>query len=83
MGARALAAALAAVHLLSAHPAAAVLNSPGFNVPRSVDAALRRSTPAFNPDVEALQKRMENIAFLLRIPQVRPPKPRLLRVGAL
>ena len=39
---------------------------------RSVDAALRRSIPAFNKDVKEVQARMEDIAFKLRIPQRKP-----------
>ena len=50
----------------------ALLSSPGAQLPRSAEAALRRATPAFNPDVEALQRRMEDIAYLLRIPQRKP-----------
>ena len=37
-----------------------------------MDAALRRSIPAFNKDVKDLQARMEDIAFKLRIPQRKP-----------
>ncbi|KAI8474603.1 MAG: cyclophilin-type peptidyl-prolyl cis-trans isomerase [Monoraphidium minutum] len=75
LAARSLAAALAAAHVLAAAappPAAALLSSPGAQVPRSPEAALRRATPAFNADVQTLQRRMENIAFLLRIPQRKP-----------
>jgi hypothetical protein len=74
--ARAAAAALAAAaQLLAAAalgppPADALLSSPGAQVPRSVDAALRRATPAFNAEVQQVQRKMEDIAFLLRIPQV-------------
>lgn len=39
---------------------------------RSVDAALRRSIPAFNKDVKDVQNRLEAIAFQLRIPQRKP-----------
>ena len=39
---------------------------------RSVDAALRRSIPAFNKDVKNIQARLEDIAFKLRIPQRKP-----------
>jgi hypothetical protein len=31
-----------------------------------------RSIPAFNPEVQAMQKTLEDIAFLLRIPQRKP-----------
>ena len=39
---------------------------------RSVDAALRRSIPAFNKDVKEVQARLEDVAFKLRIPQRKP-----------
>ena len=39
---------------------------------RSVDAALRRSIPAFNRDVKDMQSRLEDVAFKLRIPQRKP-----------
>jgi len=47
----------------------AVLNSPVATIPRTADAALRRSIPSFNADVQRIQKLMEKIAFGLRIPQ--------------
>lgn len=31
-----------------------------------------RSIPAFNPEVATIQKKLEDIAFLLRIPQRKP-----------
>jgi hypothetical protein len=40
-------------------PAAAILNSPIAQIPRSVDAALRRSIPAFNSDVRSVQAKLE------------------------
>ena len=46
--------------------------SKGLCVCRSVDAALRRSIPAFNKDVKNIQARLEDIAFKLRIPQRKP-----------
>lgn len=39
---------------------------------RSVDAALRRSIPAFNKDLREVQSRLEDVAFKLRIPQRKP-----------
>lgn len=41
---------------------------------RSADVALRRSIPAFNADVAAVQERLEAVAFKLRIPQRKPWK---------
>ncbi|EFJ49061.1 hypothetical protein VOLCADRAFT_104498 [Volvox carteri f. nagariensis] len=42
------------------------------NDARSVDAALRRSIPAFNPDVKTIQKSLEDVQYYLRIPQRKP-----------
>lgn len=53
-------------------PSAAVLKSPNASIPRTVDAALRRSIPAFNANVEALQDTLEQVQFKLRIPQRKP-----------
>eukprot|EP00197_Chlamydomonas_leiostraca_P002218 CAMPEP_0202859684 /NCGR_PEP_ID=MMETSP1391-20130828/1691_1 /ASSEMBLY_ACC=CAM_ASM_000867 /TAXON_ID=1034604 /ORGANISM="Chlamydomonas leiostraca, Strain SAG 11-49" /LENGTH=376 /DNA_ID=CAMNT_0049538739 /DNA_START=202 /DNA_END=1332 /DNA_ORIENTATION=+ len=58
--------------LTFAPDASAVLNSPNAQIARSVDAALRRSIPAFNPEVKELQTNLEEVAFLLRIPQRKP-----------
>lgn len=52
----------------------ALLASPKTQVPRTAEAALRRSVPAFNRKVYALQKDLENIAYQLRIPQRKPWK---------
>lgn len=57
---------------LAPAPAHAVLNSPNAQIARSTDVALRRSTPAFNPDVKAIQDALEDIQFQLRIPQRKP-----------
>lgn len=62
--------ALSALLLLSPMaqpgPAHAVLQSPNAQIARSVDAALRRSIPAFNPVAAKLQKTLEEIQYLLR-----------------
>lgn len=63
------AAALLALGALPS-PAEAVLANPRAPVARSADVALRRSIPAFNADVAAVQERLEAVAFKLRIPQV-------------
>eukprot|EP00240_Pyramimonas_obovata_P002333 CAMPEP_0118946040 /NCGR_PEP_ID=MMETSP1169-20130426/43479_1 /TAXON_ID=36882 /ORGANISM="Pyramimonas obovata, Strain CCMP722" /LENGTH=445 /DNA_ID=CAMNT_0006891919 /DNA_START=1 /DNA_END=1338 /DNA_ORIENTATION=+ len=60
------------VPLLTPPPAQAVLSAPNANIPRSVDAALRRSIPVVNQDTKAIQDKMEDTAFLLRIPQRKP-----------
>jgi hypothetical protein len=52
--------------------ARAVLNSPNAQIARSVDAALRRATPAFNADIKQVQARLEDVQFQLRIPQRKP-----------
>jgi len=54
-------------------PAAeALLSSPKTQIARTPDAALRRSVPAFNPVLGEAQSKMEDIAYLLRIPQRKP-----------
>jgi hypothetical protein len=40
-------------------PAYALLKSPNSQIPRTVDAALRRSIPAFNQDVRGIQMELE------------------------
>ena len=49
-----------------------MLLASGYWICRSVDAALRRSIPAFNKDVKDMQARLEDVAFKLRIPQRKP-----------
>ncbi|KAG2428968.1 hypothetical protein HXX76_011212 [Chlamydomonas incerta] len=58
--------------MLPAGPAEAVLNSPNAAIARSVDAALRRAIPAFNPEVKKIQRSLEEVQYLLRIPQRKP-----------
>ena len=53
-------------------PAAAVLNSPNAQIARTAESALRRATPAFNEDVKTVQRKLEDVQFLLRIPQRKP-----------
>ena len=50
----------------------ALLASPNTQIPRTAEAALRRSIPAFNSDVYTLQKELESIQYKLRIPQRKP-----------
>ncbi|GFR50671.1 hypothetical protein Agub_g12923 [Astrephomene gubernaculifera] len=67
--------ALAASAILlgaNSNPALAVLNSPNAQIARSVDSALRRSIPAFNTDVKEIQQSLEDVQYLLRIPQRKP-----------
>ncbi|KAG9452707.1 hypothetical protein H6P81_005611 [Aristolochia fimbriata] len=52
-------------------PAAAVLYSPDTKVPRTGELALRRAIPA-NTSMKAIQESLEDISYLLRIPQRKP-----------
>ncbi|KAG8658024.1 peptidyl-prolyl cis-trans isomerase CYP37, chloroplastic isoform X2 [Manihot esculenta] len=51
--------------------AEAVLYSPDTKVPRTGELALRRAIPA-NANMKAIQSSLEDISFLLRIPQRKP-----------
>ncbi|KAJ4726256.1 Peptidyl-prolyl cis-trans isomerase chloroplastic-like [Melia azedarach] len=55
----------------SVSPANAVLYSPDTKVPRTGELALRRAIPA-NTNMKAIQASLEDISFLLRIPQRKP-----------
>ena len=44
-------------------------------MPRTVDAALRRSIPVVNPVSKEILDKIEDAAFLLRIPQRKPCAP--------
>lgn len=69
---RGAAAALAIVTQISVSlPANAVLYSPDTKVPRTGELALRRAIPA-NPNMKAIQESLEDISYLLRIPQRKP-----------
>ncbi|KAL3698067.1 hypothetical protein R1sor_012143 [Riccia sorocarpa] len=52
--------------------AEAVLYSPDTKVPRSAEVALRRAIPAVNPSMKKMQEALEDIFYLLRIPQRKP-----------
>lgn len=59
-------------YIVSPTPAArAVLYSPDTKVPRTGEVALRRAIPA-NPNMKAIQDTLEDISYLLRIPQRKP-----------
>ncbi|PWZ37368.1 Peptidyl-prolyl cis-trans isomerase CYP37, chloroplastic [Zea mays] len=45
--------------------------SPDTKVPRTGELALRRAIPA-NPNMKAIQESLEDISYLLRIPQRKP-----------
>ncbi|GMN65897.1 hypothetical protein TIFTF001_034957 [Ficus carica] len=55
----------------SAPPANAVLFSPDTKVPRTGELALRRAIPA-NTNMKAIKDSLEDISYLLRIPQRKP-----------
>lgn len=61
-----------AIALTSADSAPAALNNPNTRLPRSARAALRRAVPAVNEETRAVQIRLEDAAYLLRIPQRKP-----------
>ncbi|CAM8894061.1 unnamed protein product [Rhodiola kirilowii] len=52
-------------------PAEAVLYSPDTKVPRTGELALRKAIPA-NPNMKNIQNSLEDISYLLRIPQRKP-----------
>ncbi|XP_073005656.1 peptidyl-prolyl cis-trans isomerase CYP37, chloroplastic isoform X1 [Typha latifolia] len=52
-------------------PANAVLYSPDTKVPRTGELALRKAIPA-NANMKAIQESLEDISYLLRIPQRKP-----------
>ncbi|XP_022732910.1 peptidyl-prolyl cis-trans isomerase CYP37, chloroplastic isoform X3 [Durio zibethinus] len=52
-------------------PANAVLYSPETKIPRTGELALRRAIPA-NTNMKAIQASLEDISYLLRIPQRKP-----------
>uniref|UniRef100_A0A7N0SXT3 PPIase cyclophilin-type domain-containing protein n=1 Tax=Kalanchoe fedtschenkoi TaxID=63787 RepID=A0A7N0SXT3_KALFE len=52
-------------------PAEAVLYSPDTKVPRTGELALRKAIPA-NPNMKNIQNSLEEISYLLRIPQRKP-----------
>ncbi|ONI12854.1 hypothetical protein PRUPE_4G187400 [Prunus persica] len=57
--------------VLPISPANAVLYSPDTKVPRSGELALRRAIPA-NTNMKTIQDSLEEILYLLRIPQRKP-----------
>ncbi|XP_002960870.2 peptidyl-prolyl cis-trans isomerase CYP37, chloroplastic isoform X2 [Selaginella moellendorffii] len=50
----------------------AILYSPDTKVPRTAEVALRRAIPVITPTMKAIQEPLENIFYLLRIPQRKP-----------
>ncbi|KAF9590462.1 hypothetical protein IFM89_035339 [Coptis chinensis] len=58
-------------HSLFISPATAVLYSPDTKVPRTGELALRKAIPA-NTNMKAIQDSLEDISYLLRIPQRKP-----------
>ncbi|KAL7218214.1 hypothetical protein ACSBR2_011482 [Camellia fascicularis] len=62
---------LASWNSWSISPAEAVLYSPDTKVPRTGELALRKAIPA-NANMKAIQDSLEDISYLLRIPQRKP-----------
>ncbi|CAH9107999.1 unnamed protein product [Cuscuta epithymum] len=62
---------LCGLESLGLSPAKAVLYSPETNLPRTGELALRRAIPA-NTSMKAIQQSLEDISYLLRIPQRKP-----------
>ncbi|CAJ2651328.1 peptidyl-prolyl cis-trans isomerase chloroplastic-like [Trifolium pratense] len=59
------------VPYVSSPAAKAILYSPDTKVPRTGEVALRRAIPA-NANMKAIQETLEDISYLLRIPQRKP-----------
>ncbi|XP_004514352.1 peptidyl-prolyl cis-trans isomerase CYP37, chloroplastic isoform X2 [Cicer arietinum] len=59
------------VPYVSSPAAMAILYSPDTKVPRTGEVALRKAIPA-NADMKAIQESLEDISYLLRIPQRKP-----------
>ena len=64
--------ALLAFGAIDTEPAMAALSNPNTRFPRNGVAALRRAVPAINTDAGEIQGRLEEAAYLLRIPQRKP-----------
>ena len=64
--------ALLAFGAIDTEPAMAALSNPNTRLPRNGVAALRRAVPAINTDAGEIQGRLEEAAYLLRIPQRKP-----------
>ncbi|CAL5393347.1 unnamed protein product [Camellia sinensis] len=62
---------LASWNSWSISPSEAVLYSPDTKVPRTGELALRKAIPA-NANMKAIQDSLEDISYLLRIPQRKP-----------
>ena len=58
--------------LLTPEPADAALSNPNTRLPRNGVSALRRAVPAINEDTGMIQSKLEEAAYLLRIPQRKP-----------
>ena len=63
---------LAAAFVLTAAPVDAALVNPNTRLPRTAEVALRRAIPALNKETRAVQAKLEDVLFLLRIPQRKP-----------
>jgi len=61
-----------ATTLATASDASAALSNPNTRLPRNGIAALRRAVPGINEDSGLVQSKLEEAAYLLRIPQRKP-----------
>ena len=52
--------------------ALAALSNPNSRLPRNAKAALRRAVPAVNEETREIQRKLEDAAYLMRIPQRKP-----------
>ncbi|GAQ83308.1 cyclophilin-like peptidyl-prolyl cis-trans isomerase family protein [Klebsormidium nitens] len=52
--------------------AEAVLTNPNTRIPKAGDVALRRAIPALNVETKKMQELIEELSYLLRIPQRKP-----------
>ena len=64
--------ALLSFGAVDTEPAMAALSNPNTRLPRNGVAALRRAVPSVNTDAGEIQGRLEEAAYLLRIPQRKP-----------
>ena len=63
---------LAATGVAAPPSAEAGLSNPNTRLPRNGVSALRRAVPAINPEAGVVQSKLEEAAYLLRIPQRKP-----------
>jgi hypothetical protein len=67
-----LATTIAAIGFAVPPSAEAALSNPNTRLPRNGVTALRRAVPVINPEASEVQYKLEEAAYLLRIPQRKP-----------